>query len=128
MARTSVRLGFLVFCALGLVFAGSANAIGTRKTIAEDAAAKGKGKEPAPSPSPSPKPRQRGPAKPQAQTDIERRLRKQLQVLAPRELLGVNQTLAANNMYAAGPSAPGHLNNVPGIDRLMDRGVTAVAT
>jgi hypothetical protein len=42
-------------------------------------------------------------------------------------MVDVNLTLAANNLYAAGPSEPGHLNNVPGAARLMGWDVTAVA-
>jgi hypothetical protein len=53
LARTSVRVGFLTMCALGLVLAEGADAIGTRTTA--PVTSHRAGKEPEPSPSPSPR-------------------------------------------------------------------------
>jgi hypothetical protein len=108
--------------------------IGTR-TTAPVTSSHRPGKEPEPSLSFSPRPARRRPApspKPDATSgdpanDIATKLTRQLQVLAPAELVDVNLTLAANNLYAAGPLEPGHLNNVPEVARLMGWGVTAVA-
>lgn len=58
---------------------------------------------------------------------LEKRIRKQLQALSQDELIGVNLTLAANQLYTAGPSDPTHLNNISGAARLLRVGILAIA-